>query len=266
MQILPFMTNKLSRLCLGALACAALVALSPSVMATPVAGTLNLSGAITFDATFENFCAPPGPCAAAPGNWTVPGGTGTGDLGIPYANDPNGGLITNLTAVNAPVGTLLPGNGLLLLTFAPSGALPTPDIQFYLTELFAGVGGTANCTAAPAPGQICAPSGTALTFINDPGGTSTLTITAVGLAERISTSEFDPLSIILTSQFSTPYQTVLSAIAADGSVTDNYSATFVATPVSPTPEPTSLTLMLTGVVVLFLVMRKRLGLGLPQAS
>jgi hypothetical protein len=96
-----------------------------------------------------NFCASGSPCSAAPGNWNAPG-TGTGDLANPYANDPNGGSITNLNNVNAPVGTLLPGNGLLFLTFAPSVALPVPDIQFYLTKLVAGVGGTAACGAAPA--------------------------------------------------------------------------------------------------------------------
>jgi hypothetical protein len=213
-------------------------------MATPVNGTLQLGGTFTIGATFLNFCATAGPCPAAPGNWNVPG-NGTGDLANPYANDPNGGLITNLNTGNAPVGTTLAGNGLLLLTFTPSGALPVPDIEFYLKTLFAGVGGTANCGAAPAAGQTCTPSGASVTFLNTSGSTSSATVSATGLARRISTNEFDALSIVFTSQFNVPFQSVLSQFAAAGSVTNTYSASFSA---SPVPEPMTVSLLGLGLI------------------
>jgi len=246
-----------NRLSLGFLACAALLALPALTMASPINGSLSLGGTFTVGPAFLNFC-PTGPtCPAAPGNWNVPG-SGTGDLTTPYADDPNGGLITNLTSASEPVGTLLPGNGVLFLTFAASGPLPVPDIQFFITELFAGVGGTAQCGSAPAPGQTCTPSGSAVTFLNGNGGNSSATITAVGVARRISTNEFDPLQIVITSQFNTPFQTVLNNFATFGSVSNTYSATFQATPPSGVPEPMTLSLMGVGLLGLGIFGRRKL--------
>ena len=238
------MSSNLKRLLVVVLSCAALVIVSTPAMATPINGTLQLGGTFTIGPTFLNFCATGGPCPAAPGNWNVPG-NGTGDLSNPYSNDPNGGLITNLNTGNAPVGTTLAGNGLLLLTFAPSGALPVPDIEFYLKVLQAGVGGTASCGAAAAPGQTCTPSGSPVTFLNGAGGNSSATITASGLARRISTNEFDPLQIVFTSQFNSSFQSVLAQFAAAGTVTNTYSASFAA---SPVPEPMTVSLLGLGLI------------------
>lgn len=215
----------------ASLICAALALTTTAAFAVPVNGTLQLNGSLTIASTSLNFCASAGSCAPSPGNWNVPG-SGTGDLANPYANDPNGGLITNLNGVNAPVGTLLPGHGIVLLTFAPSVALPVPDIQFYLTKLLAGVGGSAACGAPPAPGQTCTPVGSALTFTNGAGGTSTATIAIQGEARRISTNEFDSLQMdISTSSFPFPFQTALSVLGGGGSLSTSYgSATTAASP------------------------------------
>lgn len=199
------MTCKSNGLSLGLLVSLALIAASGPAAASPITGTLNLSGTFTIGANFLNFCATAGPCPAASGNWNVPS-IGTIDLLTPYADDPNGGLITNLTSVSEPVGTVLPGNGVLFLTFAPSGALPTPDIQFYVTEVFAGVGSSASCGAAPAPGQVCTPTGSSVTLVNGAGGDSSATVTMQGLARRISTNEFDSLQngLHLPIQYAVP--------------------------------------------------------------
>src|ERR1700683_1838276 len=118
------MTNKLkNRFLVAVVACSVLLALAVPAAAAPISGTLDLSGTFTVGAWFLNFCSTAGPCPAAPGNWNVPG-SGTGDLATPYADDPNGGLITNLSSAVEPVGT--PISPILFLTFAPSGALPTP--------------------------------------------------------------------------------------------------------------------------------------------
>ena len=249
------MTNTSNKLLLGLLTCAVLIAASSPATASPITGTLQLSGTFTIGPTFLNFCATAGPCAAAPGNWNVPG-NGTGDLASPYSDDPNGGLITNLSSAAEPVGTLLPGNGVLFLTFTPSGALLTSDIQFYVTEVFGGVGSNASCVAAPAPGQVCTLTGSSVTLINGAGGDSSATITMQGLARRISTNEFDPLQVVFTSQFNTPYQSVLSTLAASGTVTNTFSASFSATPV---PEP--ITSVLLGSALLAIgLMRRRVRL------
>ena len=250
------MTEKLRRLLIGGLASGALLALSAPAMASPISGVLQLAGVFTVTASQLNFCAAPATsCPAAPGNWTAPG-TGTGDLGVPYSTDPNGGTIQNLNNVNAPVGTLLPGNGLQFLNFAPSGALPVPDIRFWMTELFPGVGGTANCGAGPAAGQECTPNGSAVTFLNVTGSSSSATLSASGLAQRISTNEFDNLQIVFTAQFNTPFQSVLSQFAANGAVTATYSGTFTATP-SVVPEPMTSLLLGSGLLAFGLVLRRR---------
>src|SRR5579864_2167015 len=159
------MTNNPNRLFLGLLTCAALIALSPPATASPITGALQLGGTFTIGSTFLNFCATAGPCPSAPGNWNVPG-NGTGDLSAPYGNDPNGGLITNLSSALEPVGVLLGGSGVEFLTFTVSGDLLSPDIDFFVTEVFPGVGDTASCGAAPAAGQVCTPMGSAMTLIN----------------------------------------------------------------------------------------------------
>jgi len=207
--------------------CSALFFLTTVATANPVTGTLQLTGTITIGSTTFNFCNAGSACPPAPGNWNIPG-IGTGDLANPYANDPNGGTITNLTSVNAPVGTLLPANGLLFLTFIPSVALAAPDIQFYLTKLLAGVGGTASCAAAPAAGQTCTPSGSALTFLNVAGGTSTATISIQGKSRRISTNEFDTLDVVVSTQFPFSFQTVLAVLGGGGSVFSSYVSTYTA--------------------------------------
>ncbi len=245
------MTNNPHRLVLGLLTCAALTVLSAPATATPVTGTLQVSGTFTIGPTFLSFCANPGPCAVAPGNWNVPG-NGTGDLASPYADDPNGGLITNLNDVDEPVGTVLAGTGVKFLTFASSGALITPDINFFVTEVFGGVGTLAACASVPAPGELCTPSGSAVTLVNGAGGDSSATITMEGLAQRISTGELSELKMVFTSQFNTPFQTVLSTLASNGSVTNTFSASFTAI-----PEPVTSALVGSGLLALGILRRRK---------
>jgi len=248
--------GKLNRYLLLGLTCGALIALSVPAQAAFVNGSLSTTSGFTETATSLLFCLSSAiPCPnTTTGTFDI-GDSGTGDLAAPYANDPAGVTVTNLNNTNAPVGTLLPGNGIVFLTFNPSGALPTPDIQFWVKEVLPGVGGTTNCAAAPADGQECTPSGSAVTFLNA-GGDSSATITIQGEAERISTGQFDPLKIILTAQFTTPFQTVLSNFAGAGSISATESGTFTAT--AATPEPSAILPLCFLIGLLFVAYHRRL--------
>jgi len=167
-------------------------------------------------------------------------------------------MIANLTSVDEPVGTLLPGHGVLFLTFTPSAALPTPDIEFYLTQVFGGVGGTASCASAAAAGQTCTPAGSSMTLLNGAGGNSSATITMQGLARRISTDEFSDLQIIFTSQFNTPFQDVLTALASGGTVSNTFAASFTSH-VQTVPEPLASLLVGSGLLAVGFLHRHRRG-------
>jgi hypothetical protein len=165
-------------------------------------------------------------------------------------------MITNLTSLDEPVGALLAGKGVLFLTFTPSGALPTPDIEFYLTQVFGGVGGTASCASAPAAGQTCTPAGSSVTLLNGAGGNSSATITMQGLARRISTDEFSDLQIVFSSQFNTPFQDVLAALASGGTVSNAFAASFTAS-VQAVPEPVASLFVGSGLLALGFLRRRR---------
>jgi hypothetical protein len=234
----------------GVLSCGLFLSMQMA-SATPVNGTEVLGGTFTIGPTFLNFCAAPGPCAAAPGPWNSPA-TGTGDL----VNYTGNGLITNLSSGSEPINTVLAGHGLVFLTFTPGAAVgggsnPTPvTIEFWVSEVFAGVGDP-TCSSI-----TCTPAGSPVTFVNTAGGGSTASVSATGYAENLTTGEFDPLQMVFTSQFNVPYGTVLFAEQQPGgSVTNTYSASFSA---SSVPEPSTMQMMGAGIgLVLFAVARRR---------
>ena len=161
--------------------------------------------------------------------------SGTGDL-APYGGDTLGGTISTLTSATNPVGVTL-ATPTLFVTFATPSAGVT-DIQFFMQTVFAGVGGTASCGAVPAPGQLCTPVGSSVTFLNGAGGDSSLTITAQGFARHVSDGPgflaASPLQMVFTAQFNKPFQSVLADFNTNGSLTSSYSANFAATLTSPT--------------------------------
>jgi hypothetical protein len=219
--------------------------------ALPVNGTEQLGGTFTIGPNFLNFCVPASPganCPAAPGGWNVPA-TGLGDL----STYNGGGIETNLSSGAEPVGTLL-ATPVLFLTFTGGSGNPAvPDIEFFITEVFAGVG-TGNCVTGGA-GSTCTPAGSPVTFLNTTGSTSSATISAIGFARRISTGEDSPLNMVFTSQFTTNYETVEFQESQQGFVTNTYSATFTA---SSIPEPSTMQMMGAGIgLVLFAVARRR---------
>jgi len=130
-----------------------------------------------------------------------------------------------------------------------------------INDVFAGIYSPAGCIAAPpAVGQNCTPpvpGGSPINFVNNPpappgGPQATATFAFSGI-----TSDGGTWVANFTSQFGVPFQTVLAQLAATGSVSNTYSATFTVT-AAPVPEPgTFLPLFLgLGLVALFYSRRK----------
>ena len=252
---------------LGGLACGAFLALSAPAMAIPITGTAAWTGVATFTTSgVLSFCAAPGPCPtvpAGPPGWNIVG-SGTGDL-APYGGDILGGTMSTLSSATNPVGVTLATPSLFVSFATPSPGVT--DIQFFMQTVFAGVGGIATCTSAPAPGQTCTPAGSAFTFLNGAGGNSSGTITAQGFARHVSDgpgfAAATPLQMIFTLQFSQPYQTVLANFASAGSFTSTYSANF-STPTAAVPEPGTWLLLGTGLAAILGVRRRTARPGISK--
>jgi len=249
------------------LALAAMVLTVPARADVLTTGSsINESGDATITATSLTFCNSGtevgGICPGTTGStsWVVPASaTGsfcltpsascTGPTGN-YDYQTDSVTMTNLNNSNAPVGMLLPGDGIVFVTFNPTGGLPSPPIELWLTEVFAGAGDAANC--ATGIGECTPTSTSSVTLINTGANTSSATISAMGLAESES-GQFYSMSIVLTSQFGENLQAVLAGLASNSSVTNSYSGTFTVV----SPEPMTPLLMGFGLLALTFVLRRR---------
>jgi len=265
-----FSTLKNAALLLG-------VALAVTALSVPAhasfltaGSSINESGDATITGTSLTFCNSgtevAGQCPGTAGttSWVVPS-SATGSFcnsassscvaptGI-FNYQTDSVTMTDLNTGNAPVGTLLPGNGIPFVIFNSTAGLPSPPIELFLTELFGGTGTNANCISGSGP---CTPTGGSVTLVNGAGGTtSSATISATGLAES-ETGQFSTMSIIFTAQFGEGFQALLTQLANTGEVTASYSGTF--TVLSAVPEPSSIlmTLVGSGLIMIALVRRNK---------
>jgi len=239
------------------------LALTAPALAIPVTGDFAIGGSsAAVGATFLNFTCnasiAPGVCPAGSGNFNVTTPV-TGSF-VPVLGAT--GLIKSLNQVGQPV-----GQAFLLQNFITFN--PASDIALDLTFIFTGVDPQAACGSAPSPGQTCTPAIPALVTPSNPlglspfnlqnvnGGGSSASFAVAGNARRISTGELTPFTGTFTAQFQVPYQMYLATLAAGGSIENSYSATFSAT-AAPVPEPSSLTLLLGGLMVAGGFIRRRL--------
>lgn len=245
------------------------LALATPSLAVPVSGSFSIGGSSAeVGATFLNFicnAALTVSCPAATGNFVVSPPVSGSFLGPPsYLGDT--GFIRSINMGIAPINQpiLVPN----FVTFNPAGTVLPPDIRLDLTFIFLGVGGQAQCAAAPAAGQTCTPTVPALVTAANPLGLSPFTLanlqvgstasfSIAGTATRISTGEVSNFTGVFTAQFSEFYQQNLAVFAAGGTVENSYSATFQATPVT-VPETASLTMLVGGLLLVAGIVRRKI--------
>lgn len=241
-----------------------MLAPAPS-LATPVTGTLNITGDATVGAVTLTFLCDilsAMPCPANSGAFAVTGAAAQSGDFVALANTT--GYIQSLNATTSPI-----NSSFSLPNFLTFNA--TPDIVFDLSYIYAGTGGA----CPPSGAGACTPMIPALVSASNPSGLSPFNLantaqgssasfTVAGDVRRVSTNEMSPFNGTFTAQFTnTPGTTdasvasILAQFAANGSITTSYSSTFVATAGNPVPEPVTAGLMLGGLGLIAVARARR---------
>jgi hypothetical protein len=144
----------------------------------------------------------------------------------------------------------------LFMTFNNGGV----TTQLMINFIDPGIYGSGLCSSAPAPGQQCTPPGSLFSFVNNPPSPGEATVSWV--LEGATAGNVNPQERWVgnfTSQFplGTPYQTVLSQVAANGFVSNTFSATITLVAAPTVPEPGALVLMITGLIGFSAFLRRR---------
>jgi hypothetical protein len=201
--------------------------------AAPITGTFNIAGSITVTTQTISWTLDSAPFT--PNKATLAGG-GTGSFA---------GLGGTLVTIGSLDRTLQPTGvqfaPLTFITFDGAPSFPTLDINF----IFPGIYSSAACLAAPAVGQQCTVTpDSPFSFVNNPppppiGPDASASFVFQG----VTSDGLENWRGIFTSQFTVPYQAVLASLAANGSVTNTFSATFTVVPNPNVPEASSVSLL-----------------------
>ncbi len=216
----------------------ALSVLVGAAYATPISGTLNITGDVSVGATAIDWL----PVGGGTGTLTVTASS-TGSFAA-LAGD--SGTTKDLDVLAQPVGVPISLPDFIVL---PGG------ISLELTMIDPGVFGSADCGAPPAPGQTCTP------LLPPPISPFNLMNTAVGstasfTVRGVATSGSDKVAMVgtYTTQFTgRDYQNLLATIGGGGTVEASYSANFEAV-----PEPSTAYLLLGGLALAAGALRRKL--------
>jgi len=179
---------------------------------------------------------------------------GTGDSGLFDISSASSGsfggamigstvTVHDLNSTSEPTGSTV-GPGLPLTSFITFTAQPTWNIP--LTDLLAGTDSTlCNGTIA-----TCTPAGSPFNLQNEAGGQVLVGFAFLGTATDGSGNLSNVAGTFSTTFSNTSYQVLLAELAAGQSIVSAANATIGVTPITTTPEPASIYLLLLGSALL----------------
>jgi PEP-CTERM motif len=225
---------------LGVLSFAAL----STAYATPISGTVNTTGVASVNLTSINFLSG----TFVPNLFLVSVPTTGSFVGLAGTTGTIANLTNNLTNTGPqPVGVPFTDPSWMVFSSA------SPLIAFDLNFINAGTDGTAGCSSS-AIGALCTPfSFSPFNLQNTSLGTS-VAFSLSGNARNVSTGELSPFIGNFTTQISgQTIPQILATINSGGTITNSYSANFIAT----IPEPGTISLLGAGLIGLGLLQRRR---------
>jgi hypothetical protein len=240
-----FRTDRLNkRLMLPAVLIGASLLMPASGEASLLLGTLNFNGNVVISTGLIHFTDAMG---NPPGMVTVTPSTGS------FAPDAGmSGTVKDITNSAFPIPT---GDG-SLPDFFTAGFIPLTT-HFNMTFLFTGIEGTAGCVSGP----NCTPPNSPFNLTNTTPSTSTASFTVSGTEVDTLTGMSTPFMGIFTAQFTIPFQSLLSIVNGNGSVSTSFSGTIVTA--AQAPEVGSLPMLGGGLLMIgfALGLRKYTSLG-----
>jgi hypothetical protein len=222
---------------LGLVSCSLLTNVA---QAAPITGMANIAGNVGVTFTSINF---------NPSFVNTTGAMETGSF-----SGLTGGTIQSLSGGPSTGATNVPG----FATFTTGVATP---VIFDLTFISPGVGTAAGCTSA-ALGSSCTPPGSPFTLLQLTSSTVVATLQLNGSAYTGSAATgTTPTVGVFSTQLVAPgtIPAVLAQLAAGGVTGITYSASFIASPTNPVPEPASMLLLGLGLVGAGLVARRKVN-------
>jgi hypothetical protein len=171
----------------------------------------------------------------------------------PLFDQPINTPFNNYNFIDFPSGPAFPE---LLANFIPLGTGGPSDCSTDIA--LAGAGQTCTLGFGTSPS---APGGSPFTFLNSETSAGPTPVCCVSSATwnigGVTSDGLSTWTAVITLDFPFPYQQVLSSLAANGEVSDDYTeAVTVTSDQAAAPEPTTMALMGTGLVLAWLARRK----------